>query len=265
MNASRSASLMMATTTADSALGGAPYRCNALSFGRQRRHRLEVHDARLASLTHDVDLGISAHRRRDAISNEEIHRARQTKGVRRSVSLPAEVMVDALARANVVDVGALFTQHAPFLLRVVERLTGPGIHIEDLVQEVFIVAHRRRAELREGPELRGWLYRVAANRAQQHRRSLWRRFRLESAVELEPRSVTPTADDVVAQHQRGARVRAAVLALPFLHREAFVLVELEGLDTRSAAICLDVPEGTVWSRLSTARRLIRERWTGETP
>lgn len=164
-----------------------------------------------------------------------------------------------------VDVGALFTLHAPFLLRVVERLTGPGAHVEDLVQEVFIVAHRRRAALKDVPELRGWLYRVAANRAAQHRRSLWRRFRLARAVEIEPAREATGPDDVAARRQHGARVRAAVLALPFLQREAFVLVELEGFDTRTTAALLDIPEGTVSSRLSTARKLFRQRWTGETP
>src|SRR5689334_3255055 len=40
-----------------------------------------------------------------------------------------------------VDVGKLFEEHAPFLLRCVERMTGPGSHVEDIVQEVFLTAH----------------------------------------------------------------------------------------------------------------------------
>ena len=162
----------------------------------------------------------------------------------------------------VVDVGTLFVLHAPFLLRVVERLTGPGPHVEDLVQDVFIVAHRRRKELRDGPELRGWLYRVTSNKAMQHRRTLWRRFRLAKAVEVEPMHSTPAVpDEVAARHERGRQIRKAVLELPFLQREAFVLFELEGLDTKTVASLLDIPEGTVSSRLSAARKLFRERWT----
>ena len=173
---------------------------------------------------------------------------------------------DAGAAAAVVDVGTLFVLHAPFLLRVVERLTGPGPHVEDLVQEVFIVAHRRRAELRDGPELRGWLYRVTGNKAKQHRRSLWRRFRLARAVEVEPLGAGPAvADEIVARREHGQQIRQAVLDLPFLQREAFVLFELEGLDTKTVAALLDVPEGTVSSRLSAARRLFRERWTRAEP
>lgn len=162
------------------------------------------------------------------------------------------------------DIGALFVAHAAFLLRVVERLTGCGDHVEDLVQEVFIVAHRRRHELRDGPDLRGWLYRVASHKAMQHRRSLFRRFRLSRAVSAEPiHHGIAVPDDVAAARQRGLQIRKTVLELPFLQREVFVLSELEELDTRSIAALLAIPEGTVASRLHTARRLFRERWTAD--
>ena len=217
-----------------------------------------------------------------AISGEDPHRCWRNRDVERTVALPLAASdtvsaptagatgasgakdasaSDAKAEA-VVDVGTLFVLHAPFLLRVVERLTGPGPHVEDLVQDVFIVAHRRRKELRDGPELRGWLYRVTSNKAMQHRRTLWRRFRLAKAVEVEPMGAGPAVpDEIAARRERGAQIRKAVLDLPFLHREAFVLFELEGLDTKAVAALLEVPEGTVSSRLSAARKLFRERWT----
>lgn len=206
------------------------------------------------------------------ISTEGIDPRRQSGGVHRSPPFPALACDVSLSAASAgdrvadkaIDVGALFSLHAPFLLRVAERLTGPGPHVEDLVQEVFIVAHRRRGELRNVPELRGWLYRVTANRAQQHRRSLWRRFRLARAVEFEPAGASAGPDELAARRQRAAQIRAAVLELPFLQREAFVLVELEGLDTCTTASLLGIPEGTVSSRLSTARKLFRQRWTGAT-
>lgn len=171
---------------------------------------------------------------------------------------------DASGAGATPDVGALFIAHAGFLLRVVERLTGSGDHVEDLVQDVFVVAHRRRHELRDGPDLRGWLYRVASHKAMQHRRSLFRRFRLSRAVTVEPiHHDIAVPDDVAAARQRGLQIRTAVLTLPFLQREVFVLSELEELDTRTIANLLAIPEGTVASRLYTARRLFRERWTAD--
>ncbi len=160
-----------------------------------------------------------------------------------------------------IDVGELFKEHVGFLLRVVERLTGHGDHIEDLVQDAFVVAHRRRHELRAGPELRGWLYRVVSHRAMHHRRSMWRRFRLARSVAAEPTHASDRTADVVQQREHGAQIRSVLLTLPFHQREVFVLFELEELDTRTIAQLLDIPEGTVASRLHAARRTFRERWT----
>jgi RNA polymerase sigma-70 factor, ECF subfamily len=163
-------------------------------------------------------------------------------------------------REEAADVGALFTMHAPFLLRVVERFTGKGAHVEDIVQEVFVVAHRRRAELRTGPEVRGWLYRVTMNVIRQHRRSLFRFFRLKSAATVEPRAKGVVPDDVAARRQEGERIRKVVLEMDFNLREVFVLHELEGLRASDIAAILEIPEGTVWSRLGAARKDFRARY-----
>src|SRR5207253_8431497 len=123
---------------------------------------------------------------------------------------------DAGALANVIDIRHLFVVHAPFLVRVVERLTGSPSISEDVVQEAFIVAHRRRRELRDVPELRGWLYRVCANLVRQQKRSLWRRFRLLGAIAVEPPSTTIDVPDTIAQRREEAmRIRRAIVELPF--------------------------------------------------
>jgi len=176
---------------------------------------------------------------------------------------PAPAAAPAAA-VGVDDVGALFAQHAPFLLRVVERLVGRGPHVEDIVQDVFIVAHRRRAELRSGPEVRGWLYRVAMNRVREHRRSLFRFFRLKDAAQAEPRGPGAGSADatpeLVMRREQALRIRAVLSKLSFEQREVFVLHELEELPAREIAALLDLAEGTVWSRLSTARKEFRTRF-----
>lgn len=168
----------------------------------------------------------------------------------------------AAREAGVVDVAALFAAHAPFLLRAVERLTGHGAHVEDIVQDVFVVAYRRRHELRaiesEGTALRGWLYGVARKRAAQHRRSYFRWARLRDAVDVEPRAPVGAPDDVVVRFEQALRVRRCVLALPFAQREVFVLHELEAMTAPQIAALLEVPEGTVWSRLAAARKQFRD-------
>lgn len=186
------------------------------------------------------------------------------------MSLVRALQVPVAGVGCVDDVGPLFAAHAPFLVRVVERLTGSGPLAEDIVQEAFLVAHRRRRELRDLPEVRGWLYRVCANGVRQHRRSVWRRLRLLGAVAAEPEPVNERVpDEDAARRQRGRRIRTCIVALPFELREVLVLFDLEGESTRSVAELLGLPEGTVSSRLSRARAQFRERWCaldeGSTP
>jgi RNA polymerase sigma-70 factor, ECF subfamily len=176
-----------------------------------------------------------------------------------STTLTRSFAVDAPTE---IDVAALFVEHAPFLLRVVERLTGRGPHVEDIVQEVFVVAHRKRKKLVPGPSMRGWLYRTARNMAEHHRRGLGRFFRLKDAVKVEPQQAPPAADDVARRREEGRKIRSCALTLPFSLREVFVLHELEGMETATVAALLDVPEGTVWSRLSTALAAFRAQWEG---
>ena len=162
---------------------------------------------------------------------------------------------------SVFDVAALYSAHAPFLLRVADRLLGGGAHVEDVVQEAFVVLHRRQRDLDPTGDVRGWLYRVVANLARQHRRGSFRRFRLSSAVGLEPVPPAPgNPHDATARLERGRAIRAEILRLPFDQREVFVLFELDGLSTREVAAFLQIPEGTVSSRLHAARSAFRAGW-----
>ena len=163
-----------------------------------------------------------------------------------------------------VDVGALFGDHAPFLLRTVERLTGSGDRAEDVVQRVFLIAYEKRETLKDPDDIRGWLYRVMVNVLRHDRRSFARRRRL--ADRIEERSVPAEQrlpEDEVARRERGARVRATVAKMPFKLREVFVLYELEEVAGKDIAKLLEIPESTVWSRLRLGREKFRKLWTDE--
>lgn len=156
-----------------------------------------------------------------------------------------------------VDVGALFDAHAAFLVRVAERLTGSASLAEDVVQEAFIVACRRREILREGSDLRAWLYRVVRNVVRQHRRTKARRLAFLDRFGAEPRWPEAGGHDpeqIIADREHGRLIRAAITDLPLKQREVFVLYELEELSGREIAELLSVGENTVWSRLRLARK-----------
>lgn len=164
-----------------------------------------------------------------------------------------------------VDVQALFQTHGAFLVRTLERITGDTACAEDLVQEAFLVAHRRRSELRPDGNPRAWLYRVAMNLLLRSRRSFARERRFLGRVANESASDgrLGVPDQVAIGRERAQRVQRAVAQLPLVHREVFVLFELEGLSGPEIAAMLELPVATVWTRLHRARKHFRTAWDNE--
>ena len=164
----------------------------------------------------------------------------------------------AVADAPALDIDALYAAHAPFIGRVLIRLTGDGPHIDDLIQETFIIAFRKRATF-DGRSLpRTWLYGIAARLAMRHRRGAGRWLRALGLFAAEPEGVQAppdrALDDSRAREHAAAQVRAALDRLPFKQREVFVLYELEELDGAAIAELLGIPVGTVWTRLHHGRK-----------
>ena len=161
------------------------------------------------------------------------------------------------------DIGRLFDEHAPYLCRVVHRLTGSAETAEDVVQEVFLLAYDRRHELEDRTGIRTWLYRVAVNHVRHRRRSFARYRGLLDRYQAEP---TPTVDDrtpdeLASRQERGRLIHQCVQQLSDKQREVFVLYELEELEGQEIAEILDLPVNTVWSRLRLARQAFRKLWS----
>lgn len=164
-------------------------------------------------------------------------------------------------REGAVDIGAWFDQHGAFLLRMVQRLTGLNSQVEDVVQDVFLIAHRRRHEIPPEINIRGWLYRVAVNLVRHQKRSFARRLALQERLTTQDAVAPATTPEEDAQRQQQALlVRQCVARLPLKQREVFVLFELEGIEGQQVAQLLDIPENTVWSRLHHGRKRFRALW-----
>lgn len=166
-----------------------------------------------------------------------------------------------MKEAMSLDLSGLYDRHAPFLLRVVERLTASPDAAEDVVQEVFLLAWRKHDVLARHPDPRGWLYLAARNVVQHHRRTLARRSALAEKAASSPPDPGPEPDEAVRRREEGDRIRACVAKLPLEQREVFVLFELEEMEGKEIAAILGIPEGTVWTRLHSARKRFRELWT----
>jgi RNA polymerase sigma-70 factor, ECF subfamily len=165
-----------------------------------------------------------------------------------TVAAPAELSPETL--------GELFEEHARAIYNYCFRRTADWALAEDLTSAVFLEAWRRRkdVDLVGEPPL-PWLYGVATNLLRNHRRSL-RRFR--SALERVPPPVpTPDFAEETAERlddeRRMREVLADVERLPRGQQEVLALCVWAGLEYEEAARALDVPVGTVRSRLARAR------------
>lgn len=147
---------------------------------------------------------------------------------------------------------AIYETEFDYVYRILARLVGAP-EAEDLVQEVFLVVHRRLPEYRREARLTTWLFRIAYRVAGAHvRRERFRR-RLLSMFGIEARTIENPAQ---AAHD-GAdaqQVRAALAQLSFAKSSVLVLYEVEGWSCQEIADLLAVPLGTVHTRLHHARR-----------
>ena len=152
----------------------------------------------------------------------------------------------------------LVRTHAQGVLNVVYRMCG-NMHVaEDAAQETFIQAWLRLPSYRPKSALRNWLYRIAVNTAIDMVRKDKRI--LPNAVEdLALMDSHPGPEAMFISEERKELVRNAVVELPGASRSVLVLREYEGLSYREIADALEIPIGTVMSRLNYARKLLKEK------
>jgi RNA polymerase sigma-70 factor (ECF subfamily) len=154
--------------------------------------------------------------------------------------------------------------HLDTLYRVALRLTGEDAAAQDLVQDTMLRALRGWGGFRPGSNARAWLVTILRNTFINEYR---RRRREPVMVELDDASPHAIYDAVADADPEGTffarivdeRVLAAVDALPAEFREVLVLSDMEGLGYAEIAAALDIPLGTLKSRLFRARRLLQRR------
>jgi RNA polymerase sigma-70 factor (ECF subfamily) len=127
---------------------------------------------------------------------------------------------------------------------------------EDVAQEAFVRAHRSLAQLRDRDRFRAWLVRMTWRLAIDRLRGDKRRVAREMTVEPRPEA---NAEQIAAAGERSRRLWAAIDELPDKLRIAIVLSGIEGHDVAEVARLLDIPEGTVKSRLFLARKALAEK------
>lgn len=161
--------------------------------------------------------------------------------------VPARPSDDAFA--------GLYRRHYRDCCRWLRAMGAPDAEVEDLAQEVFVVAHRalEREPLRNE---RAWLYQTALRTFSDHRRRSWWRHLFHRRAELPAQLAAGGRSAVeIVEARELARLGNELLGrLSREQRSALVLFEIEGLSGEEIATLEGIPLKTVWSRLLAARK-----------
>ncbi len=160
-------------------------------------------------------------------------------------------------------------QYAPQLYSAALRMTRNPSDAEDIVQETFLKAYRAYGTFREGTNLKAWLYRILTNTYINRYRKLQRR---PSEVELgelqdfylfrrlgEQAGAEPSAEESVLDRIVDADVKEALESLPEHFRLPVLLADVDGFSYKEIADIMDIPIGTVMSRLHRGRKALQQK------
>ncbi len=146
----------------------------------------------------------------------------------------------------------VFRDHHDFVWRLAASMGAPSGAVDDTVQEVFLVVARKLPDYVDTGNIRAWLAAITRRVLADARK---KRTRADAREEA---SAPPTPhedpEDAVARRQGAQVMRAFLESLPDEQREAFVLMEIEGMSAPQVAQILEVRPNTVYSRLRLARR-----------
>jgi len=166
----------------------------------------------------------------------------------------ASVFTIGRATTPVLTVDDVHQQHADFVWRSLQRLGVRSRDLEDALQEVFIVVHRKLGTFDASARLTTWLYGICLRVAAAHHRRAHVRHELATMEAID--EAVEASDDpeaALAARQAEERLTQALDALSVEKRAVLVMFEVEGIPATEIAEMIGVPVGTVYSRLSSAR------------
>jgi RNA polymerase sigma-70 factor (ECF subfamily) len=159
------------------------------------------------------------------------------------------------ARAERADLSAVYEAHFRYVWRCLRSLGVHDAHVDDALQDVFVVAARKLEAFDGGAALRTWLYAIALRIARKYRERLRKEpASLDGARESEPElMLAATAEAAALQSERLALAHDILETLSDEQREVFVLARVEQMSAVEIADVVGVPLNTVYSRLRASR------------
>ncbi|HEY5959755.1 MAG TPA: sigma-70 family RNA polymerase sigma factor [Polyangiaceae bacterium] len=175
--------------------------------------------------------------------------------VEQALAIERDVAEPTADRRTGPEAALVYAEHAEFLWRSLQHMGIREADLEDAVQEVLVVVHRRRGSYNYECRLTTWLFGICLRVASRHRRRAYFRWERHEA-ELPELIDHHTPEDQLIEHRTKATLNRLLSGLRPEHRAAFVLFEIEGQSCQDIAELSGVPVGTIYSRLHKARQLV---------
>ncbi len=162
-------------------------------------------------------------------------------------------------RTNLEEFEAQALPHWNDLYRTAVRLLGDEAQAEDVLQEAYMKAWKSFHQFQKGTDCRAWMFRIVFNCIHDHRRN-WFNVKTVGRDETFEESLpyAPSVPDRLTDEE----VLTAIDGLPPNYREVLLLADVEEFAYKEIAEVLEIPMGTVMSRLSRARKLLRAPLAG---
>ena len=175
-------------------------------------------------------------------------------------------LVERVRRGDLAAFEEVYRAHAGRLYSVACRMLGNPADAEDLLQEIFLAAHRKLDSFRGESALGTWLYRLATNLCLDYLRSRAAKAgQLTGALDDEPGLQDMASRGLADRTVTKMDLERALAQLPEGCRAAFILHDVEGLEHREVAQALGIAEGTSKSQVHKARAKIREYLSAAAP
>lgn len=165
--------------------------------------------------------------------------------------MPAGFAAEGDVGCEAPSLREVFVHHLGYVWRIARALGVPAADADDVAQEVFLVVHRRLHTFEPAGSLRAWLFGITRNVVLNRQRAHHRRERRLSGLVPPPPACEPETS--LALRQAAALMQEFLDGLDVDKRVVFVLADVEGLTASEIAGALEIPLGTVFSRLRAAR------------
>jgi RNA polymerase sigma factor (sigma-70 family) len=212
-------------------------------------------------LRNELPTELSARLRRLAIGTEMQSLEATLPGnvVRRDVQRDGETNEIARETAAAREFEEQLADGASMAFRLAMSVLRNRADAEDVAQDALLRAYRGFAKLRERGAFRGWLCRITWRLALDKQRGTRRREKRETASTFVPGTPERSVEQMAVASEFDRHLAKAMDELPEKLRQALVLAAIQGHSTREVAEMLDLPEGTVKSRVHLARKQLTEK------